>query len=113
MNLKSPDNLSASLNADKKTANSLAELLDARSHEYLQRCLETSTSAERHTVWSRLYTVAQRLKLAVLAGGQDSVADAVLEIGSNLLACEEMAVLELNREYNSISVVTFVGLTPS
>jgi hypothetical protein len=111
MSSTTPESSRFSANADKKAAVSLADLLEARSREYLQHCLKTSTSAERHTVWSRLYAVTQRLRLAVLAGGESGVADAVIEIGSNLLGCEEMAVLELDTEYRDLSVVASVGLT--
>src|ERR1700719_3124888 len=111
MSFKSPENSTSPTNVDKKAATSLAELLDARSREYLKHCLDTNPSADRHTVWSRLYAVTQRLKLAVLAGGRSHICDAVIEIGSNLLGCEEMAVLEVDTEYADISIVTSVGLT--
>ena len=111
MNSKTNEHLPASMLIDKKAAASLAELLDARSRQYLEHCLKTSPAAERHTIWSRLYAVTQRLKLAVLAGGQDSIADAVIEIGSNLMACEEMAVLQLDTDYGDLSILNSVGLT--
>lgn len=111
MNSKTSEFLPASIQVDKKAAASLAELLDARSRQYLDHCLKTSPSAERHTIWSRLYAVTQRLKLAVLAGGQDSIADAVIEIGSNMMGCEEMAVLELDTEFGDLSILTSVGLS--
>ncbi len=111
MSTKTKDFLPASIQIDKKAAASLAELLDARSRQYLDHCLKTSPAAERHTIWSRLYAVTQRLRLAVLAGGQDSIADAVIEIGSNMMGCEEMAVLQLDTEFGDLSILTSVGLT--
>ncbi|SRR5260221_1041405 len=111
MSLKTNEHLPASVLVDKKAAASLAELLDARSRQYLEHCLKTSPAAERHTIWSRLYAVTQRLKLAVVAGGQNSIADAVIEIGSNLMGCEEMAVLALDTDYGDLSILTSVGLT--
>src|SRR5258708_18882275 len=90
-------------NDDKIAAASLAELLDGRSREYLQHCLKTTPAAERHTIWSRLFAVTQRLKLAVQDGGKSSVSDAIIEIGSNLLACEKMAVLEFDTHFADLS----------
>jgi len=111
MNSKTNEHLPPSMQVDKKAAASLADLLDARSRQYLEHCLKTSPAAERHTIWSRLYAVTQRLRLAVLAGGQNSVADAVIEIGSNMIGCEQMAVLELDTEYEDLSILTSVGLS--
>ena len=111
MSPKTPGNSENILNVETKAAATLADLLDARSREYLQHCLKTSPEAERHTIWSRLYAVTQRLRLAVVAGGQNNIADAVIEIGSNLLGCEEMAVLEVDTDYSDLSILTSVGLT--
>ena len=95
---------------DQKSTTALVEVLDARSREYLNHCIKTSPELDRHTVWTRLYAVTLRLKEAVLSGGRESVADAVIEIGSNLLACEEMAVVSLNGAGQSPSIVASVGL---
>jgi len=113
MTFKTSGNSQSSLNDDKIAATSLAELLDGRSREYLQHCLKTTPAAERHTIWSRLFAVTQRLKLAVQDGGKSSVSDAIIEIGSNLLACEEMAVLELDTDFGDLSIAASVGLTAS
>jgi len=96
---------------DQKSAAAIAEMLETRSREYLQHCLKTSPNLDRHTVWSRLYAVTQRLKEAVLSGGSESVADAVIEIGSNLLGCEEMAVVALPGIGSPPSIISSVGLT--
>jgi hypothetical protein len=111
MNPKTLGNTLVSAAADQKSAAALAEALETRSREYLQHCLKTSPELDRHTVWSRLYAVTQRLKQAVLSGGRESVADAVIEIGSNLLGCEEMAVLTLHGIGSPPVIVSSVGLT--
>src|SRR5260221_8451281 len=104
MTFKNSGNSQSSLNDDKIAAASLAELLDGRSREYLQHCLKTTPAAERHTIWSRLFAVTQRLKLAVQDCGKRSVSGAIIEIASNLLASEEMAVLEMDNHFRDLSI---------
>src|SRR5260221_14760957 len=111
MTFKSSGNSQLSLNDDKIAATSLAELLDARSREYLQHCLKTTPAAERHTIWSRLFAVTQRLKLAVQDGCKSSVSDAIIEIGSNLLGCEEIAVLEFGNNFREPFLAPLGGRT--
>jgi hypothetical protein len=95
--------------------NALMQQLEARTREYLNYCAKTIPSAERNTIWSRLYAAAHRLRNAVVTGGGTyaAVADAVLEIGSNLLGCEEIAVLRLDPNGKSVSIVASVGITPA
>ncbi len=112
MTLKAPGNPLVTSSVDQKSAAALAELLETRSREYLQHCMKTAPTLDRHTVWTRLYAVTQRLKQAVLSGGCESVADAVIEIGSNLLGCEEMAVVTLESIGHPPVIVSSVGLTP-
>jgi hypothetical protein len=113
MSSRIPGNSLLTTSGDQKSAATLAEMLETRSREYLQHCLKTSPTADRHTVWSRLYAVTQRLKEAVLSGGRESVADAVIEIGSNFLGCEEMAVVALHEIGSPPTIVSSVGLTAS
>jgi len=82
--------------------------LEARSESYLQQCLKILPSEERHTIWSRLYATSQRLRQAL---DENGVANAVLEIGSNLLGCEEMAVVELQAKGAPVSILASVGIT--
>ncbi len=87
---------------------SLADQIEARSGDYLQHCLKTIPSAERHSIWSRLYAASQSLSQAVR---ENRVAEIVLEIGSNLLGCEEIAILELHADNGPISFLSSVGVT--
>ncbi|MGA8870304.1 MAG: hypothetical protein WB460_04150 [Candidatus Acidiferrales bacterium] len=100
--------------ADGET-NTLVQQLEARTREYLNYCAKTIPSEERHTIWSRLYAAAHRLRNAVVTGGGNyaAVADAVLEIGSNLLGCEEIAVLRLDSNSKFVYMVSSVGITPA
>jgi hypothetical protein len=86
----------------------LAEQLETRARDYMRRCHETVPSVERHTIWSRLYAASERLSMAVRDG---DVADAVIEIGSNLLGCEEIVVVELHAETKLMSFLDSVGVS--
>jgi len=93
--------------ADRKPVSALVTQLEARSDNYLQQCLKTLPDGDRHTIWSRLYATSQRLKQAL---DENGVADAVLEIGSNLLGCEEIAVVELHANGAPVSILASVGI---
>ena len=86
----------------------LAEQLETRSRDYLRRCYDTVPSVERHTIWSRLYAASERLSMAVREG---DVANAVIEIGSNLLGCEEIAIVQLHAETKLMSFLAAVGIS--
>jgi hypothetical protein len=86
----------------------LAEQLETRARDYLRRCHDTAPSVERHTIWSRLYAASERLSMAVREG---DVADAVIEIGSNLLGCEEIVIVQLHAETKLMSFLASVGVS--
>jgi hypothetical protein len=85
----------------------LEEALDSWALGCLNKSLRTAPGEQPSSVWARLYAAAERLKLAVR---EHDAAQAILEIGSNLIACEEMAVLELH-EPSRLSIVAGVGIT--
>jgi hypothetical protein len=86
----------------------LREQLETRARDYLRRCHDTAPSVERHTIWSRLYAASERLSIAVREG---DVADAVIEIGSNLLGCEEIVIVQLHAETKLMSFLASVGVS--
>jgi len=86
----------------------LAEQLQTRSRDYLRRCHETLPSAERHTIWTRLYAASERLSMAVR---ENNIAEAVIEIGSNLLGCEEMAIVQLHADTKLMTFLAAVGIS--
>jgi hypothetical protein len=89
-------------------AAALADQLETRARDYLRRCHDTAPSAERNTIWSRLYAASERLSMAVREG---DVADAVIEIGSNLLGCEEIVIVQLHAETKLMSFLASVGVS--
>jgi hypothetical protein len=86
----------------------LEELLDSRSREYLELCSTVPVSDERHTVYMRLYAACRRLSNAVK---QRDATSAVFEIASNLMACEEVAILQVTANHNESSMLDSVGLS--
>lgn len=86
----------------------LEQALDHCSRSCLDKCLPILPAEDTHFVWLRLYAASERLKMAVREGG---VAEAILEIGSNLLGCEEMAILELHWPFR-LGFLAGAGITP-
>ncbi len=86
----------------------LQDVLENRAEEYLRMCWETSAQEERHAVATKLYAACRRLSAAVR--GRDAAA-AVLEIASNLMACEEIAILQLKANSKEVSFLDSAGLS--
>lgn len=84
----------------------LEQALDRCVARCLKGCLETAPGDEAHTAWLKLYAASERLRIAVR---ERDVLQALLEIGSNLMACEEMAVVTL-QEDGRVSVLASSGL---
>src|SRR6516225_9270263 len=57
---------------------------------YEKQCAEVSPDNVKYMALAKLYAGAKRLHQAVKEG---AVADAIVEIGSNLIGCEQMAVI--------------------
>lgn len=71
--------------------------------------VDVSPKGQIDPIRLKLYAASERLKLAIR---ERDVAKALLEIGSNLIGCEQMAVLEMQK--NSIlSLIASFGLTES
>jgi hypothetical protein len=85
----------------------LEQHLQDLSTQYMQRCAETSPHDEKHAAMAKLYAGAKRLHQAVLEG---AVADAIVEIGSNLMGCEQMALIVARGKGNKIAFIGSVGL---
>ena len=87
---------------------SLSQLLDERWLEYLQACSENLPGNEKHSEKLKLYAAVRRLSEAV---GDRTVAEAILEISSNLMACEQMAIVVFQDDAKSDPFIRSVGLT--
>lgn len=85
----------------------LEQALDRCAACCLNGCLETTPGDQAHAAWLKLYAASERLRIAVR---EHDVLQALLEIGSNLMACEEMAVVTLEED-GRVSVLASSGLT--
>jgi hypothetical protein len=85
----------------------LEQDLQALSAQYRERCSRLPLNDKKQTALARLYAGARRLREAVQEG---RVADAILEIGSNLMGCEKMALLLLRKHWNNVVLLSSVGL---
>lgn len=85
----------------------LEQQLQDLSMQYLQRCAEMSLRDEKHAAMAKLYAGAKRLHQAVKEG---RVADALVEIGSNLIGCEQMALMVARGKRNKVAFMGSVGL---
>ena len=85
----------------------LEQQLEDLSAQYLQQFGETSLEDGNLVTLSKLYAGAKRLHEAVKEG---AVADAIVEIGSNLIGCEQMAVIVARGEPNKVAFIGSVGL---
>ena len=72
----------------------------------LDKCAGASAGEHPDAVWMRLYAASERLKLALHDG---DAAQAILEIGSNLMGCEEMGILGMDQT-SSLSFLARSGI---
>ena len=85
----------------------LVQALERCAAAYRNRCLHSSYGEYPNPMWVRLYSATERLKQAVR---QNTVAPAILEIGSDLMGCDEMAILELHGD-STLSLLASSGMT--
>jgi len=77
------------------------------SMRYRQQCAEVSPGNAKYMALAKLYAGAQRLHQAVKEG---AVAEAIVEIGSNLIGCEQMAVIVASGKRKNVDFIGSVGL---
>jgi hypothetical protein len=76
---------------------------------YEKQCAEVSPDNVKYMALAKLYAGAKRLHQAVKEG---AVADAIVEIGSNLIGCEQMAVIVAGGKRKNAALIGSVGLNP-
>lgn len=87
------------------TFRQLTESLSIRSAEFLKNSLQMSPNL---SAWTKLYAASQALLLAV---GEKRVVPALVEICSNFLGCEQMAIVKFDHWTGEINVLKADGLT--
>lgn len=86
---------------------SLEQALELCATSCLEQWFNAAPGGNAHPVWMRLYAASERLKRAVHNG---DVTQAIVEIVSNLIGCEEIAILEL-REPSELSLLAGCGIS--
>jgi hypothetical protein len=92
---------------------SMAELernLGSLSLQYMRQTVELPLNHEKQAVLARLYSAANTLHQAVRNG---TVENAIFEISSNLIACEEVALLVMSRQRNRIDFIGSAEFSPT
>jgi len=84
----------------------LVQALERCAAAYRNRCLNNSSVEHPNQMWVRLYSATERLKQAVC---RNNVAQAILEIGSDLMGCDDMTVLELHGD-STLSLLARSGM---
>src|SRR5215831_600872 len=92
---------------------SLAELernLGSLSLQYMRQTVELPLNHEKQAVLARLYSAANTLHQAVRNG---IVENAIFEISSNLIGCEQVALLVISRHRGRIDFIGSVEFNPT
>lgn len=71
----------------------LVQALERCAAAYHNRCVNNSYGEHPNQMWVRLYSATERLKQAVC---RNNVARTILEIGSDLMGCNDMAIVVLH-----------------
>jgi|ERR1041385_1797227 hypothetical protein len=76
---------------------------------YMRQSVELPLNHEDKSVRAKLYAAAKALQQAVR---ENMVADAIFEIGSNLMGCEQIALLVTWERQDRVAFLGSVGLNP-
>jgi hypothetical protein len=76
---------------------------------YMRQSVELPLNHKDQAVRAKLYAAAKALQQAVREG---MVADAIFEIGSNLIGCEQMALLVTCEQQDRVAFAGSVGVNP-
>jgi hypothetical protein len=85
----------------------LVQALERCIAAYRDRCLNSLHGDHPDPMWVRLYVASERLRQAVC---QKNVTRTILEIGSALLGCDDMAIVELTGD-STLCLLAGSGMT--
>jgi hypothetical protein len=90
----------------------LVQALERCAAAYRNRCFNDLDGEYPNPMWVRLYSATERLKQAVCKNGvcKNNVARTILEIGSDLMGCDDIAILELNGD-STLFLLAGSGMT--
>ena len=82
----------------------VAEVMEAESAEFRRRAIACPSNL---SVWTKLYAANQTMLSAMR---EQRVSPALIEICSNLLGCEELAIIEIERTTGAVHFLAEEGL---
>jgi hypothetical protein len=100
---------SESINTPQASLADLERNLGSLSLQYMRRSVELPLNHEKQTVLARLYSAANTLHQAVREG---IVENAIFEIGSNLIGCEQVALLVMPKKQDHVDFIGSADFDP-
>jgi hypothetical protein len=99
----------SSINIPQANLADLERNLGSLSMQYMRQSVELPFNHEKQTVLARLYSAANTLHQAVREG---LVENAIFEIGSNLIGCEQIALLVMFKQQHRVDFVGSAEFNP-
>lgn len=78
--------------------------------QYMRQSLELPLNHEKQTILARLYSAANTLHQAVREG---TVENAIFEISSNLIGCEQVALLVMSKRQKRVDFIGSAEFNPT
>jgi nitrate/nitrite-specific signal transduction histidine kinase len=100
---------SISINTSQASMADLERNLGSLSLQYMRQSIELPFNHEKQTVLARLYSAANTLHQAVREG---IVENAIFEIGSNLIGCEQVALLVMSKQKERVEFIGSADFNP-
>lgn len=99
----------SSVNAPQASMADLERNLGNLSLQYMRQSVELPPNHEKQTVSTRLYSAAKTLQEALRKG---MVENAIFEIGSNLIGCEQIALLVMSKQKGRVDFIGSAEFSP-
>jgi hypothetical protein len=107
--ISKPESPCSSRNIPQADLAGLERDLRQLSLRYMRQSVELPLDHEKQTVLARLYSAANALHQAVREG---IVENAIFEIGSNLIGCEQVALLVMSKQQDRVDFIGSAEFNP-
>lgn len=107
--ISKPESPCSSRNISQADLAGLERDLRQLSLRYMRQSVELPLDHEKQTVLTRLYSAANTLHQAVREG---IVENAIFEIGSNLIGCEQVALLVMSKQQDRVEFIGSAEFDP-
>src|SRR4051812_14990870 len=104
------ESIGNSISAPQAGLVDLERNLGSLSLQYMRQSLELPLNHEKQAVLARLYSAANTLHAAVRNG---LVENAIFEISSNLIGCEQVALLVMSKQQDRVDFLGSVEFNPT